>query len=55
MSLSGNMPLSEVVDRKLKWKTLEDETRELISLTDFKSVTLRPLQIRTFQINLTIK
>ena len=55
MSLSGNMPLSEMADRKLKWKTLEDEKRELISFTDFKSVILKPLQIRTFQINLTTK
>ena len=43
MSLSGNMPLSEMVDRKIKWKTLEEEKIETSNLTDFKSVIVNPL------------
>ena len=43
MSLSGNMPWSEMIERKLKWKTLGDEKRKTNSLTDFKSVILKPL------------
>ena len=55
MSLSGNMFLSEMIERKLKWKTQQGEERETSHLTNLKSLTFKPLQIRTFEINLAIK
>ena len=57
-SLSGNMDLSEMLKRKIQWKTVDDDKNEFshskISFdTQFTSVDLEPQRIRTFLVTVT--
>ena len=56
MSLTGNMYLKEMMERKIKWKTVDDkETPELSKLdysTDFDKITLEPQRIRVFDVTM---
>ena len=54
MSLTGNMKLTEMMDRKIKWKTVDDKDGEVASKLDYgddlKKVTLEPQRIRVFTV-----
>jgi hypothetical protein len=53
MSLTGNMLLTEMLDRKIKWKTVDDidnQERKLDYTMNATSITLEPQRIRMFEI-----
>lgn len=54
MSLTANMPLKEMLDRKIKWKTLDDDEMTESKKLDYSivngSITLEPQRIRVFKV-----
>ena len=53
MSLTGNMPLSEMLSRKIKWQTVDDKNDEPSFLdysNDSSAIKLEPQRIRQFKI-----
>lgn len=53
MSLTSNMPLKEMLDRKIKWKTVDDKFDQPAFLErtfNPESVTLEPQRIRVFKV-----
>ena len=52
MSLTGNMPLSEMLERKIKWKTLDDDimSTKKLNYECCDSVMLGPQRIRVFEV-----
>lgn len=59
-SLSGNMDIQEMLDRKLVWKTEDDHLLKASATKmdrgeDFGAVKLEPQRIRVFNIQYTIQ
>ena len=53
MSLTGNMPLSELKERQIKWRTVDDSTDAPSALDfgdDFTQIKLEPMRIRVFKV-----
>ena len=53
MSLTGNMPLSEMKERQIKWRTVDDATDKAGVLdygSDLTQIKLEPMRIRVFKI-----
>lgn len=56
MSITGNMKLSDMHARKIKWKTVDDEKTEFskskidYSVKNYDEVELGPQMIRTFKV-----
>ena len=54
LSLSGNMPIEEVEDRKINWKTVDDwrvDIEAKFKMDDKEGmITLEPMRIRVFQL-----
>lgn len=50
MSLTANMSLKEMRDRKVQWKTMDDDklTSKPFKISDGESISLMPQQIRVF-------
>jgi len=51
MSLSGNMAIEEMLERKVQWKTFDSIARDKkldFSVGDFENVSLEPQRIRVF-------
>jgi hypothetical protein len=57
MTLTGNMEIQEMLDRKVQWKTEDDDllgdSKTLNRDTDFSNVTLEAQRIRVFNIDYT--
>ena len=51
-SITGNIDVKEMNDRRLQWKTVDDDklVKKDLSFDDGDMVTLEPLRIRTFMI-----
>ena len=55
-SLTGNMDLKEMLDRKIKWKTVDDDLSLGGKMTyhfDGEYVDLEPQRIRVFEVTFT--
>lgn len=52
LSLSGNMEIQEMDERKIQWKTVDDvENSEPTERgTDYSKVDLKSMQIRVFEV-----
>ena len=56
MSITGNMKMSDMQDRKIKWKTVDDEKTEFAqskidyTVKNYDTVELGPQMIRTFKV-----
>jgi len=48
MSLSGNIPLSAMLDRKIKWKAIGDKNLAKKNVNRTWNFNLKPQEIRTF-------
>jgi hypothetical protein len=58
-TVSGNMDVQEMLDRKVHWITEDDEllvnSYKMSRDTDFSKITLEAQRIRTFNIEYTVK
>lgn len=56
-SLTGNMDIQEMLDRKIQWKTVDDHMLQsrISRDTDFSAITLEAQRIRVFNIEYTVK
>lgn len=54
LSITGNMKISEMQERKIKWKTVDDDmlTDPVVEDQSDDVKTLNPMQIRTFSISI---
>ena len=52
MSLTGNMELKEMLDRKIRWKTVDDaqDSFKLSYVVEDEILTLEPQRIRVFHV-----
>ena len=55
MSMTANMELKEMLDRKIQWKTVDDNREDLVKSkinydSDFSAVKLEPQRIRTYTV-----
>jgi hypothetical protein len=58
MSLTANMPLTELEERRIHWKTVDDATRPPSSrqpVSDMSQVDFKPMDIKVFQITYTVE
>jgi len=55
MSLTGNMPLKELRERKIQWKTVDDHklVKKTLDIEDGPIIKLEPQRIRVFKVTFT--